>query len=592
MTAQSLLRPSPPSLTRPTRFSSLVFHAKAVILRARRAAWNLIAGPPLLAKAEAAGFPHPVAESRSPLWADEVLAERGFQLGKIQNLRIACRALDGLVIPAGVVFSVWRHLGAPIAARGYVPGRMLKQGCMVPSVGGGLCQLSNALYDVALQAGCRIVERHPHSRIVPGSAAALGRDATLSWNYVDLRFAPNQELRLSARLDRDNLVIRLLAPAKTATKPSTPVASGRAAAFDSSVARSCATCDETDCFRHEQVSPASPDAAERRVFLVDEAWPEFQAYLRDAHRTEDRLGLPLDGARLGLTRYAWHAGCFAQSASAPVATLRRSLALRRAGLQGAARRSADLAATNRIARSLARLLTPEVTSVTVAQSYLPFLWREGHLGGRQVSVLMTRLPMTLLQARLDGAARDHPQHATLADFRAPAWLVEAEAEALAGADWIITPHAEIAALFGDRAIRLPWEVPAGCPRAPARAPVSGRRIAFSGPTVARKGAHVVRDAAAVLGLEVMPLGAELEGPAFWEGVRTIPAGEWSGVAAVVQPALVEEQPRRLLAALAAGIPVIATPACGIEPRPGLYLIPPEDTTALIDALAALTAPAG
>ena len=120
MTALSLLRPSPPSLTRPTRYSQLVFGAKAVILRARRAARNLVAGPPLLAKAEAPGFPHLLAESRSPLWADEALAERGFQLGKIQNLRIACRALDGLVIPAGAVFSVWRHLGMPIAARGYV----------------------------------------------------------------------------------------------------------------------------------------------------------------------------------------------------------------------------------------------------------------------------------------------------------------------------------------------------------------------------------------------------------------------------------------------------------------------------------------
>ena len=228
----------------------------------------------------------------------------------------------------------------------------------------------------------------------------------------------------------------------------------------------------------------------------------------------------------------------------------------------------------------------EVTSVTVAQSYLPFLWREGHLGGRQVSVLMTRLPMILLQARLDAAAAAHPEHATLTDFRAPGWLAEAEAEALAGADWIITPHAEIAALFGDRAIRVPWQVPA----VRSRAPVHGRRIVFPGPTVARKGAHTLRDAAAFLGLEVVPLGAELEGPAFWRGVRTVPAGDWSGVAAVVQPALVEEQPRRLLAALAAGIPVIATPACGIEPRPGLYLIPPDDTTALIDALAALTAP--
>ena len=210
MTALSLLRPGPPSMTRPTRYSQLVFGAKAVALRAKRGARNLIASPPLLAKAEAPGFPHLLAESRSSLWADEALAERGFQLGKIQNLRIACRALDGLVIPAGAVFSVWRHLGAPIAARGYVPGRMLKQGCMVPSIGGGLCQLSNALYDAALQAGCRIVERHSHSRIVPGSAAASGRDATLAWNYVDLRFAPDREMRLSARLDRESLVIRLL----------------------------------------------------------------------------------------------------------------------------------------------------------------------------------------------------------------------------------------------------------------------------------------------------------------------------------------------------------------------------------------------
>jgi hypothetical protein len=588
MTALSLLRPGPPYRTRPTRFSSLVFGAKAVILRARRAVRNLVAGPPLLVKAEAPGFPYLVAESRSSLWADETLAERGFQLGKNQNLRIACRALDGLVIPAGTVFSVWRHLGAPIAARGYVPGRMLKQGCMVPSVGGGLCQLSNALYDVALQGGCRIVERHSHSRIIPGSAAAAGRDATLAWNYVDLRFAPEQELRLSARLDRDSLVIRLLAPATTVTRPAAPVERGPGAAFGSSAARSCATCHEIDCFRHEEGGAALPQPTGRRVFLVDEAWPEFQAYLREAHRPEDRLGLPLDGARLRLTRYAWQVGRFAETASAPVATLRRSLALRRAGLQGAARRRADLDATSRIARSLARLLTAGVTSITVAQSYLPFLFREGHLGGRQVSVLMTRLPMTLLQARLDSAAAAYPERATLADFRAPAWLAEAEAEALAGADRIITPHAEIAASFGDRAIRLPWQMPAAGPRVPVR----GRRIVFPGPTVARKGAHALRDAAAALGLEVMALGAELEGPDFWRGVDTVPAGDWAGVAAVVQPALVEEQPRRLLRALAAGIPVIATPACGIGPQPGLCLIPPGDTAALIAALAEVTAPVG
>jgi glycosyltransferase involved in cell wall biosynthesis len=59
-----------------------------------------------------------------------------------------------------------------------------------------------------------------------------------------------------------------------------------------------------------------------------------------------------------------------------------------------------------------------------------------------------------------------------------------------------------------------------------------------------------------------------------------------GVAAVVQPALMEEQPRRLLAALAAGAPVIATPGCGLAPDPNLTLVAPGDLEGLIAALRA------
>ena len=71
MTAPSPLRPSR-SMTRPTRFSSLVFGAKVVILRAPRAAQNLVAGPLQLAKAEASGFPHLLAESRViSVWAKQ-----------------------------------------------------------------------------------------------------------------------------------------------------------------------------------------------------------------------------------------------------------------------------------------------------------------------------------------------------------------------------------------------------------------------------------------------------------------------------------------------------------------------------------------
>ncbi|HEY2177854.1 MAG TPA: VanW family protein [Caulobacteraceae bacterium] len=569
--------PTSPRWSPPTRNSTAVFAFKVALLRLRRFVVDLAAAPPRLMRSETAGFGQVLAASRTPLWTDTALAERVHQLGKVENLRRAGHALDGLVIPGGATFSFWRQVGPPLAVRGFVAGRMLQQGCLIPAVGGGLCQLSNALHDVALAAGCTIVERHAHTRIVPGSAAAAGRDATVAWNYVDLRFAADRDLRLSVRLDADELIVRLDGRGDGRAAAPAPL---KRAAVEDIAPRSCGTCDEVTCFRHGP-APVSRDGG--RVFLVDEAWPEIQAYVVGERKGGDRLGVPIDGAALDLARYAWRRDGFARVAGAPLAALGRAAALRMAGPQGAARRRAELAAAERIARSLARLLTPEVQTVTVAQSLLPFLWRDGRLGGREVTVLMTRLPMAALQQRLDRAAADHPDQATLADFRAPAWLVDCEGEALAAAACLVTPHAEIAALFGDRAVRIAWSAP---PASPDRPTTREPFIAFPGPTVARKGALAVREAARALGLEVMPLGSELEGADFWRGVRLRSPGDWRAAAAVVQPAVVEDQPRRLLAALAAGVPVIATAACGLDPQPGLTLIPPNDARALERALKA------
>jgi glycosyltransferase involved in cell wall biosynthesis len=204
---------------------------------------------------------------------------------------------------------------------------------------------------------------------------------------------------------------------------------------------------------------------------------------------------------------------------------------------------------------------------------------------------MTRLPMGELHARLDRALAAHPERSTLGDFRAPQELVHAEAEALAYASRIITPHAEIADLYPDKAIALGWRRPPV--RQTVRTASAARRIAFPGPTVARKGAYEVREAARALDLEVVRLGSELEGPGFWDGVkiRNIDtpkdAGQWlDAVAVVVQPAIAEDRPRHLLTALAAGVPVIATAACGIAAQPGLTIVPADDPGALIGALRA------
>jgi glycosyltransferase involved in cell wall biosynthesis len=64
--------------------------------------------------------------------------------------------------------------------------------------------------------------------------------------------------------------------------------------------------------------------------------------------------------------------------------------------------------------------------------------------------------------------------------------------------------------------------------------------------------------------------------------------DWlNGVRLVVQPAIVEQAPRRLLEAIAAGVPVIATAACGLDPQPGLTIVPAGDrelTTAIARVL--------
>src|SRR6266478_430431 len=177
--------PELPSILVPSRAAAAIFWAKANGLRLQRGMRNLF-GRPRHHKAEE--IPSTIlAETRSPLWTSESHVERSLQLGKIQNLRIAAQRLNGTCIAAGREFSFWRQLGRATKARGYVPGRELREGCLIPAIGGGLCQLSNAIYELALQAGCAITERHAHSRVIPGSAAERGRDATVAWNYIDLR---------------------------------------------------------------------------------------------------------------------------------------------------------------------------------------------------------------------------------------------------------------------------------------------------------------------------------------------------------------------------------------------------------------------
>ena len=81
------------------------------------------------------------------------------QENKIENLKIAIKQLDGIVIKPGQTFSYWRLIGKPTAKKGYLEGMVLNNGKVLSAIGGGLCQLSNLIFWITLHTPLSIVKR-------------------------------------------------------------------------------------------------------------------------------------------------------------------------------------------------------------------------------------------------------------------------------------------------------------------------------------------------------------------------------------------------------------------------------------------------
>lgn len=534
-----------------------------------------------------------LGESVSQLWSSLSDDETSLVAGKVQNLRVAAARLNGHVVHGGVTFSFWKAVGRPVKMRGYVQGRELREGCMISNIGGGLCQLSNALYSAALDAGMEIIERHPHSQIVPGSLAERGRDATVFWNYIDLRFRSRDTFVIDANLTSDQLVVRLRGHAQAAHTPHAKAEKARPAALPITLISGlqpddCARCEQHDCVQHINPSPRSKMSA----YLLDEVWPEFDGWLSAQVRANDLALVPLDGARRNRSNYAWSILRFngLRLVEHQWLTLRRSLTSRFLKAQGAQRQRKLLALDKVFAKTYAREIPYDAEHLVVPINMLTELWRMGTYGGRTVTVLMTRAPLAMLHRDLDRGAMLHPESPTLADFRADESLVELEELALKEAHRLVTPHSAIATFLTERycaeVIRLDWTA-----ASPGVHTGSGRQVLFPASALGRKGAFEVRASCNKLGLEVRVLGKSSEWKGFWQDVKVVqadPAFLFENVGCVVLPAFVEHRPRIMLRALAAGIPVICSPECGIpQGTPGVRIVPSGDSKALTAALEAL-----
>jgi vancomycin resistance protein YoaR len=105
------------------------------------------------------------------------------------NIKVATNSANNVLIRPGEVYSVNETLGPRLAKFGYKDAKVIINNELVPGIGGGVCQVSSTLYNAVLMSNLKIIERKNHSLTL--SYVGLGRDATISGDYIDFKFMNN-----------------------------------------------------------------------------------------------------------------------------------------------------------------------------------------------------------------------------------------------------------------------------------------------------------------------------------------------------------------------------------------------------------------
>jgi vancomycin resistance protein VanW len=148
-------------------------------------------------------LPYSVFEHQSLLLRPLKEVDMYLQHNKITNLKLAIQPINHVIIAPGEIFSIWKLVGKPTSKKGYLEGLTLENGKISKGVGGGLCQLGNLLYWMALHSPLEIKERWRHgydvfpdvNRTIPFACGA-----TLSYNYIDLQLQNNTSQNFQIKL--------------------------------------------------------------------------------------------------------------------------------------------------------------------------------------------------------------------------------------------------------------------------------------------------------------------------------------------------------------------------------------------------------
>jgi vancomycin resistance protein YoaR len=110
----------------------------------------------------------------------------GSSANRIENIRLATKSINGLLLMPGDTFSFNDVVGQRTIARGYKEAGVIVNNKLDSGIGGGICQVSSTLYNAVVRANINATERRHHS--LPSHYVGLGMDATVDFGNIDYKF--------------------------------------------------------------------------------------------------------------------------------------------------------------------------------------------------------------------------------------------------------------------------------------------------------------------------------------------------------------------------------------------------------------------
>lgn len=126
-----------------------------------------------------------------------------------ENITKASEKINNITLKPGEIFSFNTIVGSRTPAN-YGKAKTVVGSKIEDAFGGGVCQLSSTVYNAALSANLKIIERHPHNIVV--RSVGPGLDATVSYGFYDLKFQNvySFPIKINAKINNSRLIINIV----------------------------------------------------------------------------------------------------------------------------------------------------------------------------------------------------------------------------------------------------------------------------------------------------------------------------------------------------------------------------------------------